>query len=97
MSDYYPPPPGAHVPETSGKAIAAMVLSIVGLVTCFVLGIVGIILGHSALTDIRASAGQIGGDGMAKAGIIIGWINVGLAVIGVFAMIVIILIGLATS
>ena len=86
MSDYYPPPPGAHVPETSGKAIAAMVL-----------GIVGIILGHSALTDIRASAGQIGGDGMAKAGIIIGWINVGLAVIGVFAMIVIILIGLATS
>jgi uncharacterized protein DUF4190 len=65
-----------------------MVVSIVGLtlVACYggggLLGIVGAILGHVARRQIKAR--KEGGDAMAMAGIIIGWIafGLGLAVIG---------------
>jgi Domain of unknown function (DUF4190) len=64
---------------TNGMAIASLVCSIVGLVSCFLLCIVGAILGHVAQGQIRQT-GE-GGDGLAKAGIIIGWIGTGLVLL----------------
>lgn len=87
---YTQPPPGYvqpqpyamyNPPSTNGMAIAALVCSITGLITCGITSIVGAILGHIARKQI-AERGE-GGDGLALAGIIIGWIVFGLTMLGV--------------
>lgn len=79
---YYPPPPPVAAP-TSGLAIASLVFSILGLVQVLPLigPVIGIILGYMAKGTIAESRGTIGGDGLAKGGIIVGWIAVGLYLI----------------
>jgi uncharacterized protein DUF4190 len=57
--------------STNGLAIAAFVCSLVGLF--FVTFIVGIVLGFVARSQIKKSAGQQRGDGLALAAIIIGF------------------------
>ncbi|MER7330425.1 MULTISPECIES: DUF4190 domain-containing protein [unclassified Micromonospora] len=79
----YPPPAypayGYGAPQkTNGMAIAALVLSLVGFTSC-ITAPVGAILGHVAAKQIRQT-GE-GGEGMAKAAIIIGWILTGLLVL----------------
>lgn len=64
----YPPQP-QYGKTTSGKAIASLVLSLLGL------SLLGVIFGHLARGEIKRSQGQIDGDGMALAGLIIGWIG----------------------
>lgn len=66
-----PYPPQGYYPAAnpSGKAIASLVLSLFGI------SLIGLILGYSARTEIRNSQGRVGGDGLALAGIIIGWIG----------------------
>ena len=77
----YAPPPAA--PENSDMAIASLIASILGLTLFPAIGsIIGLILGYMARNQIRDSGGTIGGEGLAKAGIIIGWIGVGLTLIG---------------
>lgn len=81
------PAPGQPVyfaPQPTGKAIAALVTGIVGLTMCgcFPISIVAWVLGKQAEREILASGGQLGGDGMAKAGWIMGVIGtVGAALI----------------
>ena len=88
---YPPPPPGppplppgppagpwATPPPNSGKAVAALVLGILGIVSCQVLGIVAIVLGRQANDEIAVSGGRLGGEGFAKAGVIMGWVAVAL-------------------
>lgn len=81
----YGPPPGSG--PTSTKAVWALVLGILGLplaLCCSVLGLVGIasiLLGRSARREIAASGGSQRGEGMAKAGYILGWVDVVLAVL----------------
>jgi hypothetical protein len=58
-------------------AIAALVCSLAGFATCLSAP-VGAILGHVARKQIRERGQQ--GDGMALAGIIVGWILTGLMV-----------------
>jgi hypothetical protein len=78
--------------KSNGLAVASMVVSICGLVlvACYgaggLLGLIGAVLGHVAQRQIR-ERGE-GGRGMALAGIICGWIALGLGVI-VFALIVV--------
>lgn len=86
------PPYGYPVSEpTNGIAIAALVVSIVGAAGLCAyglggyLGIVGAILGHVAGRQIRERGGQ--GAGMAKAGVIIGWIVTGIAVLATIALV----------
>lgn len=70
---------------TNGKAIASLVLGIVGLTGIpFVASIVAIALGYMARTEMQAT-GQAGG-GLATAGIILGWVGLilVLAFIGLF-------------
>jgi len=64
---------------TNGLAIAALVCSLAGLATC-ISAPVGAILGHVARKQIRERGEE--GDGMALAGIIVGWILTGIGVVG---------------
>lgn len=77
-------PPGApaQVPDSS-TALISLIAGILGLTFLPLIGsIVALITGFSARREIRESSGTLGGDGMAQAGIILGWVGVGLAVIG---------------
>jgi hypothetical protein len=58
-------------PSTNGLAVASLVCSIVGFF--FITFIVAIVLGFVARTQIRNSGGRQKGDGLAIAGIIIGF------------------------
>jgi hypothetical protein len=56
-----------------------MVVSLASLVSCPLLGAVGIYLGNRAQREIAATGDE--GDGMARAGIIVGWVAIGLSVL----------------
>ena len=75
--------------KTSGKAIASLILSIVGIFLIAIPSIIGIILGHIARSEIKKSNGLIEGKGLALAGLIIGYITVGIIVIGMLAAIIV--------
>ena len=59
-------------PETSGKAIASLVLGLCSFVCTFVTGIPAVILGALGLVDIERGRGRVKGKGMAIAGIVLG-------------------------
>lgn len=66
------------VPRTNGLSIASLAVSIGGIpLCCGMSGVVGAILGHVSRGQIRDNPNQAG-DGMALAGIIIGWVSFGL-------------------
>lgn len=71
-----PPPPGG---QTNTMAIVSLVCALAGILI-WISAPVGAILGHVAKKQIRESGEQ--GDGMAMAGIIVGWIVTGLGVLG---------------
>jgi len=62
--------------ETSGKAVASLVLGISVFLFSILTGIPAIIFGHLAKSDIRKSGGRLQGDGMALAGLILGYLSV---------------------
>ncbi len=79
----YGPRPSYPPPSTNGLAIASLVLSILGLVGMLpLLGtVLGLIFGYSAKGQIARSRGTQGGEGLAQAGIIIGWVTLGLYIL----------------
>jgi type IV pilus assembly protein PilA len=80
-----PPPTGSAVPasynaaapigsaQTSGKAIASLVC---GIINVFPLFIVAIVLGHISLSEIKKSGGRIKGEGLAIAGLVMGYLGI---------------------
>lgn len=87
---YAMPAPGGYPPflpvtRTSGKAVTALVLGIVGMVASIlgiVLGAVAIVMGALAFKDIRNGAGQVKGKGMAGTGL-----GLGIAAVALYGMI----------
>ncbi|GIJ25789.1 hypothetical protein Vqi01_09510 [Micromonospora qiuiae] len=92
----YPPPPGYGFPQqqTNALAIVALVLSLIGIGSCITAPI-GAIMGHVAMRQIRET-GE-GGEGMAKAAIIVGWILTGLLALVIIGYVVAIAIAIANS
>ena len=75
---------GNNVLPSSTLAIVSLIAGIGGFTFLPVLGgIVAIITGYMARKETRAIPPGASGDGMATAGIIMGWIQVGLFVVGV--------------
>ncbi|MBO2461320.1 DUF4190 domain-containing protein [Actinomadura violacea] len=64
---------------TNGMATAAMILGLVGIISCGTTSILAIIFGHVAQSQIRRTREE--GAGMATAGLILGYIVTGLWVI----------------
>lgn len=68
---------------TSTMAIVSLVAGILGLSLLPVVGsIVAVITGPIAKRDIYASGGAQSGEGLATAGAILGWVGIGLTVVG---------------
>src|SRR5271169_167034 len=61
--------------ETSGKAIASLICGLFFFLPP--LSIAAVILGHLSLSEIRKSAGRLTGDGLATAGLVLGYIGAG--------------------
>jgi type IV pilus assembly protein PilA len=59
--------------QTSGKAIASLICGLLFFI--FPVAIVAVILGHLSLSDIRKSGGRLIGNGMAIAGLVLGYMG----------------------
>ena len=57
--------------RTSGLAITSLILGILGLFTCGITALIGLILGIVAMVKVRKSRGALGGGGIALAGVIV--------------------------
>jgi len=65
-----------QAPGTNGLAVTAMILGILGFVTCGATSVLAVIFGHVALGQVKRTGEQ--GHGMALTGVILGWILTGL-------------------
>jgi hypothetical protein len=72
--------------KTNGVAVASFVCSIVGWFTFGISGVVGVILGYRARSQIRHSGGAETGEGFAYAGIIVGYCMIAFWVLMLVAM-----------
>jgi hypothetical protein len=69
--------------RTNGYAMASFALGIVGLIAVpFIASILAIVFGGSARREIAADPSLKGAE-LARAGVILGWVGLALAVIGV--------------
>jgi hypothetical protein len=70
--------------RTSGYAIASLILGIAGFfVFPIVPSILAIVFGQKAREEFRRDP-TAGGDGLATAGIVLGWVGLALTAIGLF-------------
>jgi len=68
------PPIPAGPPETSTKAVISLVSGL--CLFFFPLSVVAIIFGHLSLSEIKKSAGRLKGEGIAIAGLVLGYVGV---------------------
>jgi hypothetical protein len=79
-----------NVPRSNGKAVASLVLGIVGIFVCpIIASVLAIIFGYSARTEIAASRGTQSGDSNAVAGIILGCVGLVLYAVGIIIWIMV--------
>jgi hypothetical protein len=80
----YPQNANYNVPATSTLAIVSLVAALSGFTIFPLIGsIIAIVAGYAARKETRAAPPLAGGDGLATAGIIMGWIQVVLMVVGI--------------
>lgn len=84
----YPQPPAAPPPlpgnayatapgETSGKAMGSLISGVAAYVIApFVGAVVAVVLGHLGMSEIKKSAGRLKGDGLAVAGLVLGYLQI---------------------
>lgn len=73
--------------QTSALAITSLVTGILGWTFLPLLGsLAAIITGHMARAEIRRSNGQLDGDGMAIAGLVLGWVVLAIGVLALVAV-----------
>ncbi|HWL35695.1 MAG TPA: DUF4190 domain-containing protein [Frankiaceae bacterium] len=71
------PPPYYGPPPNDGKAVGALVSSLIAWFVCPVIpAIVALVLASQASQRIRESGGRLGGAGMVTAAKVISWINI---------------------
>ena len=97
---YQPQNTNNNVLPQSTMAIVSLVAGILGF-TLFpvIASIVAIFTGYAARKETRSVSPIASGDGMATAGIIMGWIQIGLAVVSICCLVVyfVFVIGLVGS
>jgi hypothetical protein len=74
--------------------VVSLVFGILSWVFLPVIGpIVAVVAGHMARAEIRRSNGQLGGGGMALAGLVLGYVQLALFVLAICLLIVLVIIG----
>lgn len=84
-----PPPPPPPLPpthagsvQTSGMAIASLVMGLAGWTLLPLVGsVLAIIFGNMARREIRQRPDELTGDGLAMAGLVLGWLSVGVSIL----------------
>ena len=95
---YGPQPPyGGQPAPTHGSATTALVLGILSFVVCGLLGIPAYIIGRRAEREVQASQGRLSGEGLAKAGWILGLIAMILTVLVILLLIGLVALGTMSS
>jgi len=91
---YAPPPPQGYYPRTSTTAIISLISGIASWFLLPLLGaLIAVITGHMAKGEIKNSNGQVTGDGMATAGLVLGYLNLALGVCGCLAIAIMLALG----
>ena len=92
-----PPPAETPLPRTSTMAIVSL---ITGVLAWFMLPVVGgiaaVITGHMAKKEIAGSGGWLTGDGLATAGLVLGYVHLAFAVAALCIILISIVLGIAT-
>ena len=84
----------SHTTQTSNLAVVSLVAGILTWILIPVLGaIVAIVTGHMAKRDIRQSQGYLEGNGMATAGLVLGYIQIIVMVISICIITILVLLG----
>jgi len=84
-------PPG---PQTSSLAIVSLASGIASWIIVPIVGsLIAVITGHMAKSEIRNSGGRLTGDGLATAGLVLGYLQIVLVVIPICLIIVLLLLG----
>src|SRR5436190_1276484 len=79
----YPPSYQYAPPQNSNMAVISLIAGITGLTVFPIIGsLVAVILGHMAKGEINRSGGQLGGGGLATAGLVLGYLGLVLSVGG---------------
>ena len=79
-----PAPPSAYATkQTSGMAIASLIMGILGWTLLPWLGsLLALLFGYMARSEIRQRPDELEGDGLAVAGLVLGWLMIGVSVVG---------------
>ncbi len=84
------------VAPNSTLAMVSMISGIVGWVLAPLLGsLVAIITGHMAKREINESMGRLGGDGMATAGLVLGYLQIVPSVLCICVIVVMLAMGMS--
>ncbi len=75
-------------------AIASLVTGILGFFGPVVFSVAAILTGYAARKETRALPPAVSGDGFATAGILMGWIQIGLAAVAICVALALLLLGL---
>ncbi len=97
------PSPGTELLPSAGKATASLVLGIISIPTCILYGLPALVCGTLAVIFHKQTMEQINtgqrnpnSAGMAKAGMICGYVGIGLGALYILLILVAIIIATAT-
>lgn len=92
--------PSSPVSQQNNNAVISMALGVLSIVLFFMLFCVGVpplasaaaipavVVGRNARREIRASNGRLGGDGLALAGIITGWVTIAMSILAILLFVI---------
>jgi hypothetical protein len=90
------PPPPYMFRETSTTAIISLIFGILSYLFIPLIGaIVAVVLGTMARREIAASNGRLTGDGLAQAGLILGWIQITVILLVAAAVVGMLILGIS--
>ena len=82
------PAPAAPLRQTSPLAITSLIAGILGWTLLPWLGsLIAVITGHLARAEIRRNPATMDGDGLAIAGLVLGWVMILLSVLTILAVV----------
>lgn len=95
--EYYPPPPPPPSERTtSSLAIASLAVGVASyLIMPFLGAIAAVVLGYAAKDEIRKNPQRLKGEDLATAGLVLGWVQLGLIALGIILFIILALVGLS--